>query len=107
MQEDNKQATTGGHGSWKSFIYASVCVLPLAGFTLLHLLAASQVLMDNLKFSAAFFAPVFPVAALLGLIFSGFALKQHPRMFPILTVYALVAIGHLLQWVLIVFFGAE
>jgi len=105
MQEENKNSTPGKNGSWLSFIFASVCTLPLAAFTLLHFMATSQALLDNLRFSAAFFAPVFPIAALLALISSGFALKQHPKMFPILTLYALVAIGHILAWVLILYSG--
>jgi len=108
MQEENKKLAPGRHGSWKSFIFASICTLPLAIFTFLHLIAANYgmtTLLDNLKFCAAFFAPVFPVAALLSLISSVFAMKQHPKMFPILILYALIAIGHLLTWALILYFG--
>jgi hypothetical protein len=105
MQEENKNSASGRRGNWKSFIFASLCILPLAAFTLLHLMATSPVLLDDLRFTAAFFAPVFPIAALLALISSGFALKQHPKMFPILTLYALVAIGHILAWVLILYSG--
>src|ERR1700722_14239914 len=107
MQEENKNLAPGKNGSWMSFIFASFCTLPLAAFTLLHFMATSQALLDKLRFSAAFFAPVFPIAALLVLISSGFALKQHPKIWPILSLYALVAIGHILQWVLIFCFGAE
>jgi hypothetical protein len=107
MQEENKNSASGRRGSWKSFIFASLCILPLATFTFLHLTATSQTLLDNLKFTAAFLAPVFPIVALLALISAGFALKQHPKMWPILTLYALVAIGHILTWILIFYFGAE
>jgi uncharacterized membrane protein len=108
MQEENKNSTPGKNGSWMSFIFASICALPLAAFTFLHLIAMNYgmlTLLDNLRFCAAFFAPVFPIAALLALISSGFDLKQHPKMFPILTLYALVAIGHILAWVLILYWG--
>ena len=83
-------------------------MLPLATFTLLHLIAANygmMTLLDNLKFTAAFLAPVFPIVALLALISAGFALKQHPKMWPILTLYALIAIGHIFTWLLILCVG--
>jgi hypothetical protein len=103
MQEENKNSTPGKNGSWISFIFASICTLPLAAFTLLHLIAAIYgmlTILDNLRFCAAFFSPCFPIAALLGLISIGFALKQHPRMWPILLLYVVISLGHLLWWVI-------
>jgi hypothetical protein len=108
MQEENKSLKSGISGRWKSFIFASLCTLPLATFTFLHLIAANYgilTLLDDLRFCAAFFSPCFPIAGLLALISSGFALKQHPKMAPILILYALIAIGHILTWILILSLG--
>jgi hypothetical protein len=106
MQEEN--STLGKNGSWRSFIFASICTLPLATFTFLRLMAENYgmlTLLDDLRFCAEFFSPLFPIVALLVLISVGFALKQHPKMFPILTLYTLIAVGHILTWFLILYIG--
>jgi hypothetical protein len=102
MQEKNKDSTPGKNGSWTSFIFASLCTLPFTVFSLMHLIATSfnmPMLLASLRFYAVIFPLFFAIAALLGLISIGFAIKQQPQMLPILMLYAIIIIGDVLSWV--------
>lgn len=101
MQEENKNSTSSEKGSWVSFIFASLCTLPFAVFSFLHLIATNfnmPMLLAFLRFAALGFSPFFAIAALLGFIFIGFALKQQSKLSLILIAYAAIIIIDIISW---------
>jgi hypothetical protein len=103
VEEENKSLTTGSNGSWIPFILATLTTAPFAENSILYLMAVRfnmPVLLDTLRWWIVLFSPFFLILAILGLIFIGFALKQRPKTWPILILYALTLIGNLFWWVL-------
>jgi nicotinamide riboside transporter PnuC len=102
MQEENRNSTSGVKGSWLSFILATICTLPFVVFSLLHLMATTfnmPMLLAFLRFAAVGFSPFFAIAALIGLISIGFAMKQQPKFWLLLIVYALIILGDIASWI--------